>query len=422
MPVIRILIIGVVVALVLRWAWRLINPPDPSPQVPTPKDRHGSGADKASAKPKWFATGIRFLLTRETPRFAEGSRRRKRPFPALDRRIGWGARLVDSPEELIRALGIRDWRELTMLCDPNCYQQDPKAPKALRNYHVRRIPKRSGGQRVIFAPKKRLKEVQRAILRQVLDRVPAHSAAHAFRRRHGIASNATPHIGQRIVLSLDLEDFFTTIKLRRVSSFFRWMGYPRDVARLLSLLCTSRTDQQFDAKLDGFVHRPLRARYLAQGAPTSPALANALAYGLDVRLSALAKKFGVNYTRYADDLTFSGGESFMRGLRRFVPLLKKIIRAEGFRINQRKWRFARAGQRQQVTGLVVNRKLSVGREEFDLLKAILHNARRAGSLESQNRSKRPAFRQHLSGKIAHLARFHPERGAKLWAQLQAIRD
>jgi hypothetical protein len=105
---------------------------------------------------------------------------------------------------------------------------------------------------------------------------------------------------------------------------------------------------------------------------------------------------------------------------RFLPLVEQIITEEGFKLNARKMRFMRPGQCQQVTGVVVNRKVNARRRDYDLLKAIIHNAASAGSLESQNRQGRPDFRAYLLGRAAHIRQLHPARGQKLIAQIQAL--
>ncbi len=326
----------------------------------------------------------------------------------------FGLPAIETPDELWQFLQLRDFSELVKLADPSAVskyrQRSYQKTESLGNYIFREIPKRCGGVRVISAPKKRLKAAQRKILHEILDKVPIHPAATAFRARYDITNHVTPHVSRKIVVAMDLRDFFPTISKARVAAFFCWLGYPPKVAHILSLLCT----------VNNFPNRCSRRRVLPQGAPTSPALANAIVYRLDCRMAGLAKKFGASYTRYADDLAFSGDEEFKRGLSRWVPLMRKIISEEGFRVNQAKTRFMRRGQRQRLTGLNVNHHPSVGREEIDRLKAILHNARRAGSLESQNREKVPHFADYLSGRITWIARFHPDRGSRLRAQLEAL--
>lgn len=166
--------------------------------------------------------------------------------------------------------------------------------------------------------------------------------------------------------------------------------------------------------------RRLVSPHLPQGAPTSPALANLAAFGLDRRLAGLAAALGLTYTRYADDLTFSGASGLVRaatGLRTKVTL---IAAEEGFTVNERKSTFVVRAGRQTVCGLVVNERPNVTRDEYDTLRAILHNAARDGP-ESQNRAGVADFSAHLLGRIAWIASVNPARGAKLrrrFAQIQ----
>jgi hypothetical protein len=161
-------------------------------------------------------------------------------------------------------------------------------------------------------------------------------------------------------------------------------------------------------------------RHLPQGAPTSPALANLSAFGLDVRLAGLAQSWRLQYTRYADDLTFSGDARFIAALRDFIPLAEQVIRSEGFQSKRQKRRVVRANQRQVVAGVVVNARINVARSEYDVLKAILHNCVTHGP-GSQNRQDHPRFEAHLRGRIAHVARLNPTRGQRLLAILERIK-
>lgn len=343
---------------------------------------------------------------------ADDRARRARHAAAPDRRPLWGLPVIETPDALWQFLGLRDFRELVQLADPNLIEGRPAYRTAMKNYHVRSIPKRSGGEpRILQIPKPRLMAVQRRLLREILEKIPNHPAATAFHRGADIATHAAPHCGRPVVLCSDLRDFFGTVTQRRVAALFQWLGYPSSVAHILSLLCT--TYSRYDRT------RPSR-RCLPQGAPSSPALANLVCHALDRRLSGLARRFEADYTRYADDLTFSGGDKFKRGMKNFLALLDAILRDEGFYPQRKKRRIMRRGRPQRVTGLLVNDRPSLGRAELDRLRAILHNAARAGSLESQNRERRPNFRAYLEGRIAWAARFHPARAARLRASLDAL--
>jgi RNA-directed DNA polymerase len=159
--------------------------------------------------------------------------------------------------------------------------------------------------------------------------------------------------------------------------------------------------------------------HLPQGAPTSPALANLCSYGLDCRLAGLARSAGVEYTRYADDLAFSGGEKFAQGVGRFSTHVAAVVGEEGFAVNHRKTRIMRQGVRQQLTGLVVNQRMNVRRADFDRLKATLTNCIRLGP-GGQNREGRPNFKEHLDGRIGFVEMVNPEKARrlrKLWERI-----
>lgn len=263
------------------------------------------------------------------------------------------------------------------------------------------VPKRSGGVRRISAPRQRLKEVQRALLDQVLARMTPHPAAHGFIEGRSTVSNAEPHVGATAVVRVDLEDFFPTVHYRRVKGLFLAHGYGDEVAGVLAGLTTHR------AKLpDGTVVWP---GVLPQGAPTSPAIANLVCRRMDARLTALARRFSATYTRYADDLSFSFREPPER-LGRFFWWLNAILQQEGFAENGKKRRVMRQGSRQRVTGLTVNQRVSIPREERRRFKAILANCRQHG-VASQARG-RPDFEHWLRGYAAYVRMVHPELGAR----------
>lgn len=289
----------------------------------------------------------------------------------------------------------------------------------LRPYRYCWIPKPNSTPRLLEIPKRALKEMQRKILAEILNLIPPHPAAHGFTPGRSILTNAAAHCGQSVVLRFDLTDFFPSITSARIFRIFRTIGYPAAVARLLMGLCTTSLpadiwESRPGAKLGADFHARQRliTRHLPQGAPTSPALANLAATRLDRRLSGLAATAGATYTRYADDLTFSGGPSLARNQKRFATLVAVIADDEGFTLNHRKTRVMRPGVRQHVTGVVVNRHPNIRRADYDRLKAILTNCIRNGPA-SQNRDNQPDFGQYLTGKIAHVASIHPARGEKL---------
>ncbi len=288
------------------------------------------------------------------------------------------------------------------------------------HYHFHWVKKKTAGYRLIEAPKVLLKTVQTQILRDILDLVPAHPAAHGFVKRRSIRSNAAPHVGSAWVLKLDLTNFYPSVPFSRVVAIFRSLGYCREVAIWLGRLTTSGIPSNLSSpdRLANTVW-PYRSRHLPQGAPTSPALANLSAFSLDVRLNGLAAKYGARYTRYADDLTLSGPGKSIPALKEIIPFAEWIVRNERFSTNKSKRRVLRRHQQQTVTGIVVNEKLTLSRAEFDQLKAILTNCIRHGGT-SQNRAGHADFRSHLRGRIGHFLSVNRERGEKLRVLFQQI--
>jgi RNA-directed DNA polymerase len=344
--------------------------------------------------------------------------------PRGEAAASWRIPPITSARQLADWLGVT-LPQLDWLADVHGWTIRQDNPK-LSHYVCQWQPRRRGRFRLVESPKPRLKLLQRKILREILDQIPPHPAAHGFRRGRSILSYAAPHVGQRIVLRFDLRDFFPSVRAARVHSIFRSAGYPDEVARLLTGLCVSRV------ALDVWERRPepresdatfgerLRGRHLPQGAPTSPALANLCAYRLDQRLHALAQSLEAIYTRYADDLAFSGGHALERSARRFQVAVAVIAAEDGFDLHFQKSRFMRPGVRQQLAGIVVNQRPNIRRALYDELKAILTNCLRHGP-QAQNRGAHVDFRAHLLGRIAYVGMIHAQRGAKLRAMFDRIR-
>jgi retron-type reverse transcriptase len=283
----------------------------------------------------------------------------------------------------------------------------------LVHYHRFTIAKKTGGVRCISAPKPLLAQAQGWVLDNILDKLTVEPAAHGFVRGRSIVSNATPHVGKAVVVNMDLRDFFPSITFRRVKGLFQTFGYSEHVATVLALVCTE--PPRVEAQLDGKVYWvALGDRVLPQGACTSPAITNALCRRLDRRLSGLAKRHGFAYTRYADDLTFSGDNG--KAVGRLLRSVRSIVQGEGLAEHPRKTRVMRRANRQEVTGVVVNSRPTVSRAEVRELRAILHNAARHG-LESQNREKRPQFAAYLRGRVEFIRMVDPKRGEQLRAAL-----
>jgi retron-type reverse transcriptase len=281
------------------------------------------------------------------------------------------------------------------------------------------VPKKSGGTRLLSAPHRTLAAAQRWIFENIVNKLPVEPPAHGFSTGRSILTNAKPHTGKTVVVNLDLEGFFPNITFPRVRSVLHRLGYSPAVATILALLCTEcpRKPVTYDGKA---YHVAIGPRGLPQGACTSPGLSNQVARRLDNRLGGLARKLGLTYTRYADDITFSGNDELKTRVGWLIAKVRHIAEEEGFTVNEKKSRVLRRNSAQTVTGLVVNDKPGVRRKEVRRLRAILHRARTEG-LDKQNRANRPNFRAWVEGMIAYISMVRPEVGAKLRQQLQLVR-
>jgi RNA-directed DNA polymerase len=299
------------------------------------------------------------------------------------------------------------------------------SPAKTQHYHYRILAKLSGSIRLIEAPKPRLKEMQRQILTGILEKIPPHPKTHGFVKGRSIQTFAAPHVGRRVVLRMDLRDFFPSISGARVQALFRTAGYPEPVADLLGGLCTNVAPRSiWKEHIAPALQREMKALYarphLPQGAPTSPALANLSFWRADCRLSGLAQSMGARYTRYADDLAFSGSEELDCCVERFSLQAAAILLEEGFAAHHRKTRIMRQSVRHHLAGLVTNQRINLARDDFDQLKAILTNCIRHGP-ESQNRESHPRFRDHLEGRVRFAESIHATKGARLRALLEQIK-
>lgn len=317
-----------------------------------------------------------------------------------------------TPADLATGLGLSA-QELHWLTHPALGWRAPspsrERPRRTVAPHYRCILRRkaSGGLRLIEAPLPLLKAVQRQLLDKLLAFVPPHEAAHGFVPGRDVASHTALHAGQAFVAAFDLRDFFHSVSAARVQALWRTLGFPEGTARALTALCTTRTPQavrerlQESGSLTGLQARRLASAHLPQGAPTSPALANLCAFGLDLRLSGLAERFGARYSRYADDLVFSGPAALGARFRVLQAWVDAIARAEGFALHPAKTRRMPAHRRQRVTGLVVNEKPNLPRDEYDLLRARLHRL----ALQSAHTPVAADVREALLGQLAWARRF-----------------
>jgi len=296
---------------------------------------------------------------------------------------------------------------------------DNREPEKYKHYYYSLLNKRRGGVRIIESPKTLLKQVQRQIYSGLLTRTLIHNAAHGFRQNHSCLTHAENHTNQKYLFTFDLANYFHSIDWYCIYKIFRGFGYNNEITKYLTSLCTHKFagPKSLLTGLDNDQRKKIRKRHLAQGAATSPALSNLAAYKLDKRLDGLAKSLTLTYSRYADDLAFSG--SVYRDWNFLAPLVGSICLEEGFELNYRKSRTVRSHQRQKVTGIVVNQGTNIDRRYYDQLKAILTNCIRHGA-EGQNIEGHDNFESHLLGSIMYVHSLNINRGQKLLRLYQQI--
>jgi RNA-directed DNA polymerase len=321
--------------------------------------------------------------------------------------------LLDDAKMLAEKIGI-SVSELRFLS----YQR--KVAK-INHYQRFYIQKKSGGLRMISAPMPRLKRVQYWILENILNQIPLHQAANGFVAKRSIVSNAQPHVEKSIVINLDLKDFFPTVTYSRIRGVFKHLGYSEYIATILALLCSEPDTDVI--KLDGEQWFVMRGeRHLPQGAPTSPAISNIICRTLDARLQGWASYHGFTYTRYADDMTFSTDDKSYEKIPKFLWMIKHIVTKEGFNVHPDKTRIMRQGNQQEVTGLIVNDKLSINRKKLKQFRALLFQIEKDG-LQGKEWAgiKEP---KHLLNSIQGYANFinmvNPEKGNLFKQQVKAI--
>lgn len=251
------------------------------------------------------------------------------------------------------------------------------------------IPKKSGGLRQITAPYPSLLECQRWINKNILGRIQLNEAAHGFVKGRSIRTNASSHLGAKMVLKMDLKDFFPSIGFERILMVFHTVGYSDTVSYFLARLCSYKD-------------------CLPQGAPTSPALSNIIAMPMDYRLQKLAQQMGLNYTRYADDLTFSGDLVSVP----FIRMVRRIVENEGFIVNDLKTHLYRhSSSRKIVTGIVVSgERLALPKEFRQEMRRDLHYIMKYG-IESHLKERKIRninYYEHILGKVNFWLSIEPD--------------
>ena len=282
-----------------------------------------------------------------------------------------------------------------------------------------KLPKKTGGFRLISAPMPALKAVQVWILDNILNRVGVSDAAHGFLPEKNIVSNARVHVGAKTVVNFDLENFFPSINYKRVKGIFRSLGYSEALATVFALLTTAPETEEIE--IDGKTYFvALGERHLPQGSPASPMISNIAARRLDKSLSKIAENLGFKYTRYADDLTFSS-RTTDADVKKLMTQTRYIVEKQGFRVNENKTRILRRGRQQEVTGIVVNDKISIDRKTLRKFRAVLHQAETKG-LENLRWGSSPDLIAALKGYANFVFMVDKEKGHAFQQQVRRIAE
>ena len=248
------------------------------------------------------------------------------------------------------------------------------------------IPKRTGGTRRITAPTGKLKDVQKCISVLVAPYYQVPDCVHGFAEGKSVASNASMHTAKNYVLNIDLKDFFPTITYTRVVKSLKELGFNDEVSDIIARLCTiPMWDEQIQ----------MLRNSLPQGSPASPLLSNIVCSTLDQRLSVLAKRYGLTYSRYADDITFSSNHSVYAKGGEFFKEFEDIVRSSGFKINEKKTRLQKRGSRQEVTGIIVGEKINTYRQFTKNLRVAVFHAETNGCT--------PREFNNIMGRVSYMA-------------------
>ena len=329
-------------------------------------------------------------------------------------------------QNYIKNLSIKE-EEKQELIKKVIYEKETKVPFIMNTYHLSnilgikwknfkniisnsdklyydfKISKKAGGKRTISMPNKELLIVQKKIQEKILNNITIHDNAYGFVKNRSIIDNAKKHLNKQMILNIDLKDFFPSIHRGRVFYIFKNIcKYDNDTSYCLTKLTTYKNS-------------------VPQGAPTSPSISNIVAFMLDVRLSKIADKFNINYTRYADDITFSGKQESINNS--LLKIVNEIIEECGFNINKKKTRFASYAGRQEVTGLIVNNnKISIPIDYIKKIRQELYYVKKFGLKEHREKVgfKNKYYKNHVLGKILFVKQVDSAKGEKLLKEFTEI--
>lgn len=310
---------------------------------------------------------------------------------------------IHDDKELADFLGL-EYKQLRYLC----YHRDVVEQD---HYHRFSVPKRNGKERSIAAPKPMMKQAQKLILEKLLELVPVSGCAHGFIKAHSVVSGALVHEPKpELLINMDLENFFPTITFERVRGMFHALGYSGYIASLLAMLSTYCERMPIEVK-GRIRYVKTSDRILPQGSPASPMITNIICRNLDRRLEATAAQYHCQYSRYADDMSFSFPElPEKKMISAAAAAIVSVVEDEGFYINRDKTRYLKKNNRQCVTGIVINHEEpGVSKIWMKRMRAAIYNAgkkKEAGTLE-------PSSIREISGMVSWLKAVNPGRYQRL---------
>ena len=257
-------------------------------------------------------------------------------------------------------------------------------------------------------------------LDELLVKVPISQYANGFAPGRSIVTNASPHVNADLIVNMDLKDFFPTISYKRVWGMFKKLGFSDQNATVLALICTEPVEEKVE--VDGEIYYISEGeRVLPQGAPTSPAITNIICRRMDQRMAGIAKKLDFTYTRYADDMTFSGPESSRQNLQKLLWQTKGVIKDEDFQIHPGKTRMMSNGNRKEVTGIIVNEKTTISRKKLKAFRALLFQIEKDGP-KGKTWGESPDLMASILGFARYVYMVDKEKGKPLLERVKGIRQ
>lgn len=383
-------------------------------------------------------------MTFSREKFITKAKQQNLPDTRIEEHLAYAYKLVQrgypvifSTEHLANMIGIKPGRLYFILKDREEHYTYFKMlkkqfTKAKDTEEINAGKSNPEAYREIMSPKSELRYIQKWILINVLEKaLPVHDACKSYRKKVSIRHNAARHAGKKYIMRIDIAKFFDTISEKRVWGVFRGIGYNEELSDALAKICTAKHRRTYWSDLNQIEKEQLKAyvnfeeAILPQGSPLSPIISNYILLNLDKRLSIMASKNGFNYSRYADDLTFSADIEYKLPN---VIMITNILKDEGFMVNKKKTFVAKIGMKQYVTGLTTTHGVHVPKAKRKLIFTHLHYCikhgvrkhlairKKKGDLNAGN----AAYQDWLYGNIQWIRSISPDVGDKMMKQYQMI--